>query len=416
MAGCALWVRVSSSSGPSHMSRESGTPSASSMAAKVSRAAGKPLGQVLPHPDLLRALARDTSARSPPDDRAAPGEARRRTRPAGRPSPGSDATLGRRPGRARAGSRPTTCCRSGRRSPSPCPSACPACLAVASMMRRLAWCGISRSISVGGDAGPPERLVARLGHRAHRGLEHLAAGHLHVVRPLADHLLADRVGRAAAGPVQQRREPAVGLDEGREDAAPRPRRRAGRTAAPAPSPNRIAVERSCKSVMVESFSAPTTSTVSLCPDGDEPLGHGERVDEARDTPRRCRRPRRSSAPSSAWRSQAVEGSSRSGVAVASTMRVELAGADARALPWRARSPPGSAWRRSAPARRCAARGCRCARRSTRRRCRASGVEVGVGEDAGRARRPRRSRPRRRDAGSCAGRGLALRELGRRCAR
>ena len=40
--------------------------------------------------------------------------------------------------------------------------------------------------------------------------------------------------------------------------------------APAPSPNRIPVERSWKSVMVESFSAPTTSTVSLCPEAMRP--------------------------------------------------------------------------------------------------------------------------------------------------
>ena len=47
---------------------------------------------------------------------------------------------------------------------------------------------------------------------------------------------------------------------------PRPGRVERRTTeAPAPSPNRMAVERSWKSVMVESFSAPTTSTVSLCP-------------------------------------------------------------------------------------------------------------------------------------------------------
>ena len=42
------------------------------------------------------------------------------------------------------------------------------------------------------------------------------------------------------------------------------------TEAPAPSPNRMAVERSWKSVMVDSFSAPTTSTVRLCPDAISP--------------------------------------------------------------------------------------------------------------------------------------------------
>ena len=41
------------------------------------------------------------------------------------------------------------------------------------------------------------------------------------------------------------------------------------------------MERSWKSVMVESFSAPTTSTVLALPGGDETLRHGQRVDVAR---------------------------------------------------------------------------------------------------------------------------------------
>ena len=52
---------------------------------------------------------------------------------------------------------------------------------------------------------------------------------------------------------------------------PRPGCEERRTiAAPAPSPKRMAVERSWKSVMAESFSAPTTSTVSLCPEAMSP--------------------------------------------------------------------------------------------------------------------------------------------------
>ena len=50
IAGWALWVRVSSSSGPSHMMRESGAPSASSIAAKVSRAAGNRSASSFPIP------------------------------------------------------------------------------------------------------------------------------------------------------------------------------------------------------------------------------------------------------------------------------------------------------------------------------------------------------------------------------
>ena len=42
------------------------------------------------------------------------------------------------------------------------------------------------------------------------------------------------------------------------------------TEAPAPSPKRMAVERSWKSVMVESFSAPTTSAVRLWPEAMSP--------------------------------------------------------------------------------------------------------------------------------------------------
>ncbi len=50
MAGWVLCVRTSSSSGPSHMRRERATPSASSMAWKVSRASGNRSAKSFPIP------------------------------------------------------------------------------------------------------------------------------------------------------------------------------------------------------------------------------------------------------------------------------------------------------------------------------------------------------------------------------
>ena len=70
--------------------------------------------------------------------------------------------------------------------------------------------------------------------------------------------------------------------------------------------------------MVESFSAPTTSTTSLCPAAIMPSATAvayKKPGQAAEMSNAAAR----SAPSRACRSQAVEGSSRSGVAVASTI-------------------------------------------------------------------------------------------------
>ena len=112
---------------------------------------------------------------------------------------------------------------------------------------------------------------------------------------------------------------------------PRPLPELRRTiAAPAPSPNRIAVERSWKSVMVDSFSAPTTSTVRLWPDAISPSA----TVSAYTNPGQAALTSNAAAllaPSRAWRSQAVDGSSRSGLAVPEDDAVELGGGDAGAL-------------------------------------------------------------------------------------
>ena len=85
-----------------------------------------------------------------------------------------------------------------------------------------------------------------------------------------------------------------------------------------------------KSVMVDSFSAPTTSTVRLCPDAISPSatvsayrypGQAAPMSNAAAL----------SAPSRAWRSQAVDGSSRSGLAVREHDAVELGGGHSGAL-------------------------------------------------------------------------------------
>ena len=65
------------------------------------------------------------------------------------------------------------------------------------------------------------------------------------------------------------------------DRMPRPSPVAGCTIeAPAPSPNSTAVPRSVMSVTLESFSAPSASTVLALSGGDEALGDGEPVDPA----------------------------------------------------------------------------------------------------------------------------------------
>src|SRR5216684_2189296 len=87
--------------------------------------------------------------------------------------------------------------------------------------------------------------------------------------------------------------------------------------APAPSPNSTAVARSVQSMIEVSFSEATTSTCSACSEATRPSA----------TLSAYRKPVHAAwtsnaaaclAPSSAWRSQACEGSSRSGEQVATT--------------------------------------------------------------------------------------------------
>ena len=131
--------------------------------------------------------------------------------------------------------------------------------------------------------------------------------------------VAERHRRATAGPLQEFRERTVAPHVGAQDAARRLRPLRRSTTAPAPSPNSTHVLRSFQSTMELIFSAPTTRMVSATPRLDEPFGHRHAVDPARCMPPRCRRRRRASAPSSAWRSTAVAGSRRSAVAVLRTI-------------------------------------------------------------------------------------------------
>ena len=232
IAGWALCVSVSSSSGPSHMMRESGTPSVSSIAPKVSRAAGKRSARSFPMPTRLRSLARAHQHRhhrttALPQVKPAPNATSSTSEP-GPMRPSADRLVERERDRRGGGvavavdvdhhlrHRDARVLRRGLDDPE---------------------VGLVRHQQVDlvrGHAGAGQRLVAGLGHREHRGLEHLAAGHLHEVGAIADHLLADGIGGAAARTVEQRREPAVGLEEGgqepaaglaRRGAPPRRRRR-----------------------------------------------------------------------------------------------------------------------------------------------------------------------------------------------
>ena len=224
---------------------------------------------------------------------------------------------------------------------------------------------------VGRDAGPGERLVAGVGHGEHGGLEHLAPRHLHVVGPLADDLLADRIGRAAARPVEQRREAPVGLDEGGEDPAAGVRRAAHHRGAGA-----VAEEDGGGAVLEvgdggQLLGADDEHGLALTR-GDEALRHGEARRCTPGTPRRCRTPRRArrrGAPAGRrpwtgaagrgwrWRGRWRRGRppSTPAAAIARSARLLAQHRDGLLRPWR-----------------CGARGCRCARRSTRRTCRARG--------------------------------------------
>ena len=133
---------------------------------------------------------------------------------------------------------------------------------------------------IGRDAGATEHGIARLGHGEHRGLEDFTPRHLHVVRPLADHLLADRIGRAAPGTVEQRRESAVGLDVGGEESAP------GLAGTADDGRPRAVTEQDAGGTVLEIgdgrelLGADHQHRLAL-PRGDEAFGHGEGEDVAR---------------------------------------------------------------------------------------------------------------------------------------
>ena len=210
MAGWAFCVSVSSSSGPSHMSRESAhAERRRRSAAKISRAAGNRSARSLPMPTFCAPWPGQTSSAHHRTTvlaqvKPAPNDHEQQQRAGHDPSL-RDGLIERE--RDRRGRRVAVAIDVDHHRS----IGMPACFAVASMMRMLAWCGTSRSIWSAVTPARRKRLVARFGHGEHGGLEDLAARHADEVRALRDHLLADRIGGAATRPVQQVAEAAVGL-------------------------------------------------------------------------------------------------------------------------------------------------------------------------------------------------------------
>jgi len=119
--------------------------------------------------------------------------------------------------------------------------------------------------------------------------------------------------RPAARPVQKLGERPVRLEIDRQDAAAVVLLRT--IVAPAPSPNNTAVVRSLQSMMLVSFSAAITNTCSACSAAIMPSA----VPSAKTNPEQAAPTSNAAAflaPRIAWRSQACDGSSRSGDAVA----------------------------------------------------------------------------------------------------
>ena len=101
----------------------------------------------------------------------------------------------------------------------------PACLAVDSMIRMLAWCGNQQIDLIGRESRAGEGLVAGIGHRLDGGLEHFPPRHLDEVAPLAQHLFTGRSVATATRPEQQVTQPPVRLEiAGKNAAAAVPRR------------------------------------------------------------------------------------------------------------------------------------------------------------------------------------------------
>ena len=132
---------------------------------------------------------------------------------------------------------------------------------VPSMMRLLAWCGTSQSMSLAVEAGLAQHLAHDGRHVDHGVLEDFLALHAQEAggagrgRPAID---IEDVVLAAVG--MQR----IGEDAAIGRGALRPPR-ALCTMAPAPSPNSTQVPRSFQSRMREKVSAPITSAVVASP-------------------------------------------------------------------------------------------------------------------------------------------------------
>ena len=187
---------------------------------------------------------------------------------------------------------------------------------VPSMMRLLAWCGTSQSMSLAVRPGLLEDLADHRGHVDHGVLEDFLAFH-------AQQAGGAGRGRAAVD-IEDVVLAAVGMQRMGEDAAIVRRAlalaRPCSTMAPAPSPNSTQVPRSFQSRMREKVSAPITSARRGDAVLDHAVGHRHARRRSPRTPpaRRRRRPR--VMPSAACTRVAVAGKVSSGVAVASTIR------------------------------------------------------------------------------------------------
>ena len=297
----------------------------------------------------------------------------------------------RAPRRAPAGSSPRRCCRSGRCSRSPAPGRARAA------RRPRAGCGCS-------PGGRRRRRSRRARGRSRRGLDawprsRRSTAWRKVSWPFIRRMPSSRpaVTRSRAGAV------------GAEHAGPMPPRAVPRrtTTAPAPSPNRAAVERSSGSMSRVIRSAPTTST--------RPRGRPRPERRPARAPRRSpsrrlrrRSPRRACAPIRAATSGAAFGVSYSWLIVATRTRSTSSGVEP-GRGERARGRLGGEVDERARRRRPrGARERRCGRRSSRsltpRRSAIGGV---VDHAAGDRDADRRRRTPRARAASRTGRGARV---------
>ena len=220
------------------------------------------------------------------------------------------------------------------------------------------------------DASTPARSsvsVRRVDDGAHRAPEHFLALHLHVVPALGDGLGRRRAcgcrrpgsrGAPAAEPSQPRSHASSPARRRRAARAP-PRRRRRRRGSTVP--------RSSGSVMRLSVSAPTMQHVLVA--GAAPSTRRRRARRRSPRTRRSRSNEPQRSPSASPTNAPVWGSGCSGDAVATISRSMSVGREPGALDRVGRGRGRRASPSSRPGPRCGARGCRCARRSTRRWCR-----------------------------------------------